>query len=242
MKAQPLYERVIDEEDVDGVWNIMEKVFARQGVYSVVALRTKLITMRQDSSLFDSYVCDFRETVQMLTDLGVKMDEDSNVIQFLTSLKREHDDATWDLKISELLSTIPLPTLSKAIDVLMAQRQLTKIRDDAAKGRVTVVQAESEEGARIMRMNTGRDDGRLRPMNNCFNCGRSGHRTENCFRRLATCAICNKQGHIAYFHRAATGALKENKKDVSVKKVEIEEDDNAGDSLSWNLLRTTGGL
>ena len=65
----------------------MKKVLNRQGVYFVVALRTKLITMIQDSSLFDSYVCDFHETVQMLTDLGVIMDENSNVILFLTSLK-----------------------------------------------------------------------------------------------------------------------------------------------------------
>ena len=58
VKAQPEFAKIINEVDVVGLWTILEKVFSRQVAYSVVALRTKLITMRQESSLFDSYVCD----------------------------------------------------------------------------------------------------------------------------------------------------------------------------------------
>ena len=127
--AQPDYADTIRDEDLLKLWEILERVFARQGVYSAVSLQTQLVTLRQGKLTFDAFVCKFRELAQICQNVGADLNENTIVIQFLTSLNHE-ESVSWDMKISEILSTIPLPTLVKCIDILMCHRQLLKIRGE----------------------------------------------------------------------------------------------------------------
>ena len=84
--AQPDYEHAIDGENVIELRDILERVFARQGIYSSVALRSKLILLRQEDKTFDAYVCEFQEILQMLNAVGVKLD-DWNFLKVLSMLE-----------------------------------------------------------------------------------------------------------------------------------------------------------
>ena len=76
LKAHPGF--IVFERNLDylAIWQLCENVFARQGQYSAVAARTKLLNLSQkkDQS-FDSFVHEFMETIRVLEALGIESSE-----------------------------------------------------------------------------------------------------------------------------------------------------------------------
>ena len=125
--SQPNYTRANNTYDPLLLWNTIEQVFALQGRYSDVTIRTKYINYFQKEDLFDFYVVKTKEMLETLHGLGIVYDNASVVTQFLTRMVSVCD--VWDNKVHLLLATIPLPPLDEVIKQLMSERQVMKAWD-----------------------------------------------------------------------------------------------------------------
>ena len=159
------------------------------------------------------------------------------------------------MKITDLLSMIPLPKLAQAVASLMSHRQLWKIRAEASKDpRMPDVKASREAEVQVLRTmlkneeendNENEEASEKQPSDTtktrgliCFNCGKSNFKAADCYKAPAICATCMKRGHLTAYHNVA---VKGTRAPLQVRKAftmstEEDEDDNIGESLNhWNL-------
>ena len=86
LQSQPNYARANNTYNPLLLWNTIEQVFALQGRYSDVTIRTKYINYFQKEDSFDVYVVKTKEMLETLQGLGIVYDNASIVTQFLTRM------------------------------------------------------------------------------------------------------------------------------------------------------------
>ena len=241
IRANSRYKAAESTIDYLDMWKITEEVMARQGRYSSITARTRHMDLHQGESSFDAYVLLFRNSVQALSDLGVVMDNVTNVLQFLTRLKPM--GGTWDDKVATLIATDPVPDLDEVVSALQAHKQLTDVIK-ASRGETTQKPKPSIAGpdSKVLAADSDKaTDPRRKPgIIRCWNCNREGHGTNKCESPKATCTTCNKPGHCTAAHAAwksITDKRRATEKTTQVKSVRFELGGAEVDLDLWLFLR-----
>ena len=206
VRADIEFRKADQATDYMKLWEIVHKIYARQGMYSSLAARTRFmgLTMIGNDMSFNRFVSEYNELIRIQTSLGIPLDPVNNSLQFLTRVRMDDEIIGWNEKIHSLLSTDPTPSLDVCVDALLAQMQLNAIL--TANEKVEPRPTGTKPRADPLVLSSTNENNHMRKVRSnctCMNCGKNGHKGSECRMPKATCEWCKRIGHRTEQHDLA---------------------------------------
>ena len=211
LRARPEFSVARDEEDLLEIWKLLESIHGERGVFSDVLVSQKLYSARQGTRSFEAYVIYFQDLINTLTLHDAAPSARDQTIMFLHSINRQ----PFQHKIQELLTTIPLPSLSEVISQLSAQKLTERVLSETSGFSSSFKSSEAKKRAdpEVFKTDSKSDSSKAQPKRpiTCFNCDEAGHLNRECPKPRVTCSKCGKDGHLDKYCKDVAELLKKSK-------------------------------
>ena len=132
-------------------------------------------------------------------------------IMFLHSINRQQ----FQHKIQELLTTIPLTSLSEVISQLSARKLTERVLSETTGFSSSFKSSEPKRRAdpEVFKTDSKSDSSKAQPKRpiTCFNCDEAGHLNRECPKLRVTCSKCGKDGHLDKYCKDVAELLQKSK-------------------------------